>query len=102
MTPRRVSSAAVAAAILVNAIAWLVLYLANDRFLLSGGSDAPNLILGPPLAGQILGAALMACFSLILLVARRGAARRPDRRCRPVVGPVPEHFTSRRGGRSKR
>lgn len=59
-------------AVITGSIGVAVVWLSNDPFLLSGGSDAPNLILGPPAHGWI-GAAIVIFLLPPLLVIRRSS-----------------------------
>jgi hypothetical protein len=55
------------AALLAGLVSTGILWFSHDTFLLSGGSDAPNIILAPPLAGQFGAAILLMLLPHIML-----------------------------------
>jgi hypothetical protein len=63
-----------AVAVLCNLAAFGLFRLANDRFLLSGGSDAPNVIWAPSMTSQVFCLLLMIAVSAGALVLRRSLA----------------------------
>jgi hypothetical protein len=61
-------------AILANLLGLCVLGAANNRFMLSGGSDAPNVIWAPSTADQIVSFGLMAAISVVFVTVRPSVA----------------------------